>query len=164
MKFLLYLFFVFSLFPLSGQSSFPEKWLGAWSGIMQIYSKGALTDSLPIKLYISKTNAADTFIWKTEYLSEKFPMVKDYKLVLFDVAKGVYLTSEGDGINLWDYLFDQKFYSVFETQGILLTSTYELKGNQILFEVTSGKELVTENGVKSYSVLNLQRALLTKIE
>ena len=70
---------------------------------------------------------------------------------------------EGDGTFLIDYLFENKLYSVFETQGILLTSTYEWLGNQIIFEVTSGKELQTTNGVKSYNVLNLQKAVLRKM-
>ena len=91
-------------------------------------------------------------------------MVKDYKLVISDIGKGVFKTDEGDGIFLIDYLFGNKLYSVFETQGILLTSTYEWLGNQIIFEVTSGKELQTTNGVKSYSVLNLQKAVLRKIK
>ena len=90
-------------------------------------------------------------------------MVKDYKLVISDASKGVFKTDEGDGIFLIDYLFENKLYSVFVTQGILLTSTYEWLGNQIIFEVTSGKELQTTNSVKSYSVLNLQKAVLRKM-
>lgn len=150
-------------FYLNGQTSFPEKCLGIWTGTMHIYNRGSLVDSVFIKLNVTRTNASDTFLWKTEYLSEKFPLIKDYKLVISDAGKGVFMTDEGDGIILMDYLFENKLYSVFETQGILLTSTYEWLGNQIIFEVTSGKELETTYGVKSYSVLNLQKAVLRKI-
>lgn len=150
-------------FYLNGQTSFPEKCLGIWTGTMHIYNRGSLVDSVFIKLNVTRTNAPDTFVWKTEYLSEKFPLIKDYKLVISDAGKGVFMTDEGDGIILMDYLFENKLYSVFETQGILLTSTYEWLGNQIIFEVTSGKELETTYGVKSYSVLNLQKAVLRKI-
>jgi hypothetical protein len=154
---------LFSWLSLNAQTSFPEKCLGIWTGTMHIYSRGSLVDSVPIKLNVTRTNAPDTFVWKTEYLSEKFPMVKDYKLVISDAGKGVFITDEGDGIILMDYLFENKLYSVFETQGILLTSTYKWLGNQIIFEVTSGKELQTAHGVKSYSVLNLQKAILRKM-
>lgn len=152
-----------SWFYLNGQTSFPEKCLGIWTGTMHIYNRGSLVDIVFIKLNVTRTNAPDTFVWKTEYLSEKFPLIKDYKLVISDAGKGVFMTDEGDGIILMDYLFENKLYSVFETQGILLTSTYEWLGNQIIFEVTSGKELETTYGVKSYSVLNLQKAVLRKI-
>jgi 5'(3')-deoxyribonucleotidase len=154
---------LFSWLSLNAQTSFPEKCLGIWTGTMNIYNRGSLVDSVTIKLNVTRTNAPDTFVWKTEYLSEKFPMVKDYKLVISDAGKGVFITDEGDGIILMDYLFENKLYSVFETQGILLTSTYEWLGNQIIFEVTSGKELQTTLGVKSYSVLNLQKAVLRKM-
>jgi len=154
---------LFSWLYLNAQTSFPEKCLGIWTGTMYIYNRGLLVDSVTIKLNVTRTNAPDTFVWKTEYLSEKFPMVKDYKLVISDAGKGVFITDEGDGIILMDYLFENKLYSVFETQGILLTSTYEWLGNQIIFEVTSGKELETTHGVKSYSVLNLQKAILRKM-
>ncbi|NBU35159.1 MAG: hypothetical protein EBS35_01100 [Bacteroidetes bacterium] len=154
---------LFCWFYLNGQTSFPEKCLGIWTGTMHIYNRGSQVDSVFIKLNVIRTDAPDTFIWKTEYLSEKFPMVKDYKLVISDAGKGVFITDEGDGIILMDYLFENKLYSVFETQGILLTSTYEWLGNQIIFEVTSGKELQTAHGVKSYSVLNLQKAVLRKM-
>jgi 5'(3')-deoxyribonucleotidase len=140
---------LFSWLSLNAQTSFPEKCLGIWTGTMHIYNRGSLVDSVTIKLNVTRTNAPDTFVWKTEYLSEKFPMVKDYKLVISDAGKGVFITDEGDGIILMDYLFENKLYSVFETQGILLTSTYEWLGNQIIFEVTSGKELQTTLGVKS---------------
>lgn len=155
---------LFSWLSLNAQTSFPEKCLGIWTGTMNIYNRGLLVDSVTIKLNVTRTNAPDTFVWKTEYLSEKFPMVKDYKLVISDAGKGVFITDEGDGIILMDYLFENKLYSVFETQGILLTSTYEWLGNQIIFEVTSGKELQTTLGVKSYSVLNLQKAVLKKMK
>lgn len=154
---------LFSWLSLNAQTSFPEKCLGIWTGTMHIYNRGLLVDSVTIKLNVTRTNAPDTFVWKTEYLSEKFPMVKDYKLVISDAGKGVFITDEGDGIILMDYLFENKLYSVFETQGILLTSTYEWLGNQIIFEVTSGKELQTTYGVKSYNVLNLQKAILRKM-
>ena len=164
MNFFYTLIFLFSFTSIFAQTSFPEKCLGIWTGTMHIYSRGSLVDSVPIKLNVTRTNAPDTFIWKTEYLSTKNPMVKDYKLVISDIGKGVFKTDEGDGIFLIDYLFGNKLYSVFETQGILLTSTYEWLENQIIFEVTSGKELQTTNGVKSYSVLNLQKAVLRKMK
>ena len=123
MKFFYTLIFLFSFVSIFAQTSFPEKCLGIWAGTMHIYNRGSLVDSVPIKLNVIRTNAPDTFVWKTEYLSTKNPMVKDYKLVISDAGKGVFKTDKGDGTFLIDYLFENKLYSVFETQGILLTST-----------------------------------------
>jgi hypothetical protein len=52
---------------------------------------------------------------------------------------------------------------VFETQGIFLTSSYELIGDQLIFEVSSGKKIEGENkGVTNYSVTSLQRVIFKK--
>lgn len=155
---------LFVFFASHGQHSFVEACLGNWKGTMYIYSRGVLKDSVLVKLTIAKTEKPDAWTWKTEYLSPKQPMVKDYVLRTRDAAKGLYLTDEGGGIELLDYLFGNKLYCVFETSNIVLTSTYELRSpNELIFEVTSGKK-VSEGSpdVINYSVDNLQRVVFRK--
>ena len=41
----------------------------------------------------------------------------------------------------------------------MLTSSYELQGDQLIFEVTSGRKIEDKNEVTNYSVLNLQRVV-----
>jgi hypothetical protein len=151
--------------PLKAQMTFGDKCLGNWEGTMYIYGKGQLRDSVPVQLTVQKTASPDTWTWKTSYLSKTQPMVKDYKLVLKDAVTNSYVTDEGDGIILKDYLFNNKLYNVFETQGIFLTSSYELIGEQLIFEVSSGKKLEEENkSVTNYSVTSLQRVIFRKIK
>jgi hypothetical protein len=143
--------------------SFPDKCIGTWNGMMHMYSRGTLKDSVKVVLTVAKGGHPDEWTWKTEYLSEKFPMTKDYVLRLKDAEKNIYVTDEKNGIELMDYLFDNKLYSIFETQGILLTSSYELKGKELIFEVTSGKKTGTsDQPVTNYSVDNLQRIVFKK--
>lgn len=150
-------------YHLQAQSSFADACVGNWQGIMHIYSKGMLKDSVPVRLTVARTNKPQAWIWKTEYLSAKTPVVKDYTLQLKDAAKHEYVTDEGDGVVLSDYLFMNKLYSVFETQGIVLTSTYELINDKLIFEVTSGKKQPgTSQSVTTYSVDNLQRVVFRK--
>lgn len=146
------------------QENFADKCEGRWEGIMYIYGKGKLRDSVPVKLIVQKTDLPDTWVWKTNYLSKTNPIEKNYKLVLKDAATQTYLTDEGDGVELWDYYFNNKLYSVFETQEVMLTSSYELQGNQLIFEVTSGKKIEEKKEVTNYSVLNLQKVVFNKVE
>jgi hypothetical protein len=149
--------------PLKAQVAFGDKCIGNWEGTMYIYGKGQLRDSVPVQLTVQKTANHDTWKWKTSYLSKTQPMVKDYKLILKDATTNTYVTDEGDGIILKDYLFNNKLYNVFETQGIFLTSSYELIGEQLIFEVSTGKKLEEENkGVTNYSVTSLQRVIFKK--
>ncbi len=165
-KFGLILWLFFAFFESSmAQTTFVDTCLGNWEGTMYIYNRGMLKDSLSVKLTVKKMTAADAWMWKMEYLSPQMPMVKDYILRLKDASKGHYITDEGGGIELMDYLFENKLYCVFETSGVILTSTYELRGKELIFEVTSGKKQGVDNQpVTNYSVDNLQRVVFRKVE
>lgn len=127
---------------------------------MYIWSGGQVKDSIPVRMTILKQKDSAIWSWKTEYLSPTRPMTKDYQLKLTDAVKRTYITDEGDGILLHDYEFGNKLYSVFAVQGTFLTASYEIKGEELVFEVSSGKpiEAIT-NGVTSYTVNNLQRVV-----
>ena len=146
------------------QIYFPDRCKGNWEGMMYIYQKGVLKDSVGILFSVTPEEKND-WNWKTEYLSNKFPLIKNYTLKLEDTTSNRYVVDEGGGILLYDYLYDNKLYAVFETHDILLTSTYELKNdNELIFEVTSGKKLSgkTTDEVLNYSVESLQRVVLRK--
>jgi len=158
--------FIFFIYLISvstfSQAQILKDWHGNWEGMMYIYGKGALRDSVPVLLTVATINDS-TLVWRTEYKSVSQPMVKDYKMKLIDLAKGIYGTDEGNGLVLTNYLVERTLYSVFEVQGILLTATYRLEGDQIVFEVTSGKKDTIEmEGVSNYSVPNLQKVQLKR--
>lgn len=158
------IFFITTLTITTTQAqTFPDKCIGTWYGTMHMYSRGVLKDSVNVIMTITRTDQPHEWSWKTEYLSEKFPMTKDYVLRLKDAEKNIYVTDEKNGIELMDYLFNNKLYSLFETQEIFLTSSYELRGEELIFEVTSGKKSgTTEQSVINYSVDNLQRVVYRK--
>lgn len=146
------------------QDNFADKCIGKWGGIMYIYGKGQLKDSVSVELDVQKLVDLDIWTWKTSYLSKTMPMVKDYKLKLIDKLTQTYSTDENNGIELMDYYFNNKLYSVFETHGVMLTSSYELNGDQLIFEVSSGKKITEDKEVTNYSVLNLQRVVFKRIK
>lgn len=144
-------------------TAFPDACIGTWKGTMYMYKHGTLKDSVPVRLTIAKHMELNAWAWKTEYLSAQRPAVKDYVLRLKDAAKNLYVTDEGGGLELTDYLVGNKLYSVFETGGFLLTSSYELIGERLIFEVTSGKkETATHPEVATYSTDNLQRVVFER--
>lgn len=143
--------------------SFPEKCLGVWNGTMEIYARGEIKDRVDVILTVARTKTPSDFTWRTEYLSKTRPMTKDYVMRVLDVAKGLYETDEGGGVRLSEYLFGNKLYNVFEVQGVMLTATYELRGDELIFEVTSGKKAGTvEGGVTNFSVDNVQRVVFRR--
>lgn len=164
MKKIILVLFLSSSFSAFAQTLFPEKCIGVWQGMMHIYNQGILRDSVKVKFTVAKTTDVNAWTWKMEYLSEKMPMVKDYVLKLKDKEKGIYSTDEGGGLELMDYQFGNKLYSVFEVSGVLLTASYEwIDKSNLVFEVTSGKK--GESPVKdinNFSVANVQRVVMRK--
>lgn len=149
---------------IQGQMHFAARCEGDWEGTMYMYRQGALIDSVVVQFKVAPAQESGTWTWKTTYRSSTRPLVKNYLLRVIDVEKGIYLIDEGDGVLLHAYQNGNKLYSVFETEGILLTSSYELLGKTLLFEVTSGRELTDATGqVKSYSINHVQRVLLQPV-
>ncbi len=142
--------------------AFPDRIAGTWEGMMILYKDGSARDSVRIRFTVAKGVAPGTWSWKTEYLSKTLPMTKDYTLKVRDADKQTFVTDEGNGIELQDHLFGDKLYCVFETHDVLLTSSYELRGEALIFEVTSGKKLPGGAEVINYSMPNLQRAVLRR--
>lgn len=142
--------------------SFPDRCMGIWEGVMHMYRQGVLKDSVNV-LFTVAPKEKDTWTWRTEYLSEKMPMTKDYVLKWKDKDRQIFAVDEGEGLELYDYAIGDKLYSVFETHGVLLTATYELRGDQLIFEVTSGKAASKAHPeVKNYTVDHLQRVVLKR--
>lgn len=149
---------------LYAQTLFGDKCLGQWQGTMYLYNQGRLKDSVHVKMTIARRPETNTWTWRTDYLSDKQPMTKDYILRLVDQEKNQYVTDEGGGLLLNDYVFGDKMYSVFETSGFYLTSSYERLDDKLIFEVTSGKKLEpAPQGVTTFTVANLQRVILKRI-
>ncbi len=145
--------------------TFPDRCAGLWSGRMYIYANGTLKDSVEVRLTVAKLPEPNAWTWKTEYLSEKMPAVKDYILRTKDADKGWFITDEGDGIELQDFVFGNKMYSAFDVGGILLSASYELLGDTLIFEVTSGRKMDSKEGTPlNFSVNNLQRVVFRRQE
>lgn len=147
----------------AAQTLLPDRMVGKWTGYLQIWSNGTRKDSVKVILTIAAKDQSN-WQWRMEYKSEKAPMVKDYMIRLKDREKQIYITDEGEGVELEDYAFGNKMFSLFETQDLWLTGTHELKDGKIIFEVTAGKKSRTlDAGVTNYAITSMQRAVLTRI-
>ncbi|MBM3178115.1 MAG: hypothetical protein FJZ78_08930 [Bacteroidetes bacterium] len=151
---------IFSFQGVVSRSLLPDRMVGHWRGHLQVWSKGVKQDSVAVELTIAPLGQ-DRWKWRMDYKSEKNPMVKDYELRIKDRAQQIYLTDEGGGVVLEDYVFGNKMFSFFKTHDVWLSSTHELVDGKIIFEVTAGKQLNDSSAeVVNYSMTTLQRAVL----
>lgn len=136
---------------------------GKWIGTMYIQKVGKTIDSFPTVLTIKTIKPDSIWQWKTEFLSPKMPVVKDYLLKVKDLSRGVYITDEGDGIELLNYCFGNKMYSQFETAGFFLTATYEWKDDEIIYELTSASKIKRSSmDITNYNISTLQKVTFIK--
>ena len=145
---------------LQAQQSFPEQCIGVWEGTMYIYGGGQLRDSVRVQHTVKPIDKT-SWTWKTDYLSEKLPMTKDY--ILRQQEPSIYVVDEGQNITIPMRQAGSQLYGVFEVQGILLTSSYELKNGQLIFEVISGKKNSDANAqVGTYLINAVQKVELKR--
>ena len=131
------------------KENFPQAWVGNWSGELSIYNAKGLQQKIPMGLEIQPTAQKEVFTWALIYGEDKEKGRRDYELNIKDAEKGWYVIDEKNSILLDCYLFHNKLYSRFEVMGNMLLCTYEKQGDQIIFEVISGKqEAVSTTGGK----------------
>ena len=164
-----FLFTLVTFFFISGLlcQSFPQRCEGTWTGNMEIWSNGKLINSVDVKLEIYPLQGEEKqWTWKTSYYINEVQdtaHAKDYIMIEKDAETGLYLLDEGDGIVLTCYAFSDKLYSTFLVDRAMLTGNYELRGEQLIFEVTSGQKLKgKKQDVLSYSTSVVQRVVFTK--
>ena len=162
-RFFLLCCLIFIYPSLHSQELFPNKCIGNWKGMMHIYHEGKLKDSVEIRLLVARLSDS-SWTWKTDYISDKFPMTKNYTFRLINKDKNQFVTDEGGGILLNENVFGNKAYSVFETHDVLLTSTYEIRGDELLFEVTSSKKNKIIDEVVNHPISNIQKVTFKKVE
>jgi len=136
---------------------------GKWEGLMHIYKLGKLTDTVTVELTIQNIYKDSVWQWKTVYNSPKTPVVKDYTLRVKDASRGIYITDEGEGIELLEYLADSSMYCQFETSGFMISSVYKWENGNIYYELTSASKIKkSKNDIYNFTIPTLQKVVFRK--
>jgi hypothetical protein len=120
--------------------SFPQSWQGTWRGTLHIHTAKGLAQSVPMAVDIAPT--ADSLRWRFAliYGEDTAKGRRAYDLLIVDRPAGRYLTDENNGILLDDYYLDGRLLSQFTVQGTRLLSSFERRGDELIFEIFSGKD------------------------
>lgn len=151
-------------------TDFPQKWVGNWSGELEIYAAKGKVQTLPMELHILPADSAGVWKWTIIYQVEK-PDVREYEMVLVDREKGHFLIDEKNSIKLDAWLLGNVLSCRFSVDNSLLLVNYTFESEHIRFEVFAGSkahpQLTGEdaedvNEILNYPVTNMQRAILRK--
>ena len=152
-------------------TDFPEKWLGTWSGMLEIRALGRPTTSIPMSLRIEPIANSDRFTWEIAYGEGNAAQVRPYELVAVDAEQGRYQIDEKNSIVLSATLMGRDLTSMFNVQGGLIVARYRFEDDAVHFRITAGaKGGKTETGggqpgvppVFDIPVTSIQSAVLTR--
>lgn len=159
----------------SAQESFPQSWVGTWSGNLEIYNWSGLQQEVPMQLYITQIDS-NSYTWKIHYgdpTDEKG--IRAYTLHTADKNRGHYIIDENNGILIDAYYIDGELLSTFEVMGNLLSSVYQKAGEQLQYDIYFGSSTYTSTGdtiigqdtipeVRIYPHHGRQKATLSRIK
>lgn len=139
MKFLLFILLCFLTFAANAQNSFPEDWIGSYSGKMKMSYLGHKNDTVDVDFVIKEVEKDSIWTYTMTYNSDKWgTVVKDYRYVA--EKKGDFtnfIFDELNGIQMKMTLFDNCFYGMYEVMNGMYISTLRKIGNDLFFELFS---------------------------
>lgn len=157
-KFYLYLVFCISAFNSFAQNagqlvttSFPDSWAGEWAGELQIFNNKGMSQSLPMQLLIHPIEDSSDYHFTIIYGLDIEKGTRSYILKTIDASKGHYAIDEQNSIVIDAYLLGEKLVQRFEVMGNLLETFIEKEGDNLVWEIFSGKHepsLVTGDTVQ----------------
>jgi len=151
--------------PAAPGGPFPEGWVGARAGDLEVLTVGGEARTVPMALRIAPTEDPNVFVWAIRYGEEP---VRDYRLHVRDRERGEYAIDEGSSIVIPAWLVGGELITIFAVSGSRLTIRYRMRGEAIRFEALSAPSAAAgatggEGGVPAVETFRptvLQRATL----
>ncbi len=116
-----------------------SEWVGCWAGMLSIDGISGQQE-IPMKLDIRSRKNSDTLEWNIIYGKDEEIGLRAYLLIPLDVDNGQFIIDENNGILLDALYSNNRLVSQFEVAENLLTSSYEIRGNEIVFEIVVCKK------------------------
>lgn len=175
MKHVLILFISLSINSFSQNNSFPNTFVGEWSGNLEIMGVDSTSMNVQMSLSIEVTENDSIYKWETTYvLSDSIQDTRSYELVLVDKSTGHYVIDEKNSIVMDAYYKNNTLTSFFSVMESFILFSYTLEGNSMVVDVfsaptksvgiTGGNEIDGEEipEVNSFKIIGRQRAVLAK--
>ncbi len=157
--------------------TFPQSWFGEYEGTLNIYRSSGLSQTVPMRMIMGKTDTAGVFKWNIIYGDDAVKGLRPYLLRTVDAKKGIYQCDELNTIKMESYFVGNKLFCHYAVEGNDMTTIEEKQGDTFTFEIIFGKDkAVSETGgakekinaesippVKTFPVVIYQKAVLKKV-
>lgn len=153
---------------------FPKDWSGKWRGDLKIYSGLGLRQTIKMELHLIPQEGSENYDYTIIYDSPDRFDKRLYELIVVDKSQGLYLMDEKNTILIESYFMGGKWFQRFDVVENLLVCSIEQIGDQLVWEITSGKtKAISTTGdtnlegifeVNTFPVGVYQRAVLSKYQ
>ena len=106
--------------------TFPEDWLGTWTGDLEIFKNGEKVQQIPMQIINNRTEYSDTLLWAIIYGEDTIKGLREYYLILDSLEDNHYIIDERNSILIDGYVFDNAYFSTFSVMESQITSIYRL--------------------------------------
>lgn len=120
--------------------SFPQSWQGTWRGTLRIHNANGVAQTVPMAVEIAPTADSLRYTFALIYGEDTAKGRRPYELVVANRAKGHFVLDEKNSIKIDAYFMAGRLLSEFTVQGTRLISSYERRGDELIFEIISGKD------------------------
>lgn len=134
---IVYLLACLGLHGQTNDQTFPEGWIGDWTGDLVISTTAGEVQRIPMGLSIQPITDS-TYTYSILYGENTPENQRPYLLKTLNASQGLYQVDENNGIVLDEYFIGGKLYSRFEVMGTLLLSTVEKQDSILLYEIIAG--------------------------
>lgn len=119
---------------------FPRSWQGRWKGTLAIYTVPNRVQRVPMMLEVRPTSDSARYTFNITYGADTVKGRRAYDLVVINAQKGIYQIDEKNSIRMEGYFVAGRLISEFTLQGNRLISSYEKRGESLIFEVITGRD------------------------
>lgn len=156
---------------LSG-NSFPQNWLGTWSGIMSDRTIKGKSQTVPMMLRIKPLSQNPRrYTWQITYGTGAKKIVRNYELIAKNQNTGNFAIDEKDGTIIDAWWLSDKLYSQFRVRNLLLNTQYQLQNNRLRYELVVYQPLIPQTqasqqktSFESYQLRSVQSAELSPVK
>lgn len=156
---------LFLILPLATHAAaplpLPAAWDGVWRGEIEVIAGGKVTHRAQMELRITPIAGSLAKTWMQTYSGQP---PRNYEIRPAEGGEGRFVMDEKNGVLLDEQLVGNTLLSAFRTGGVLLTSRFELRGEELEIEIaTFGEQLAnaaTQPEVAALPFRSIQRGVL----
>jgi hypothetical protein len=139
----------------------PAGWDGVWLGDIEVHAGDKVTHRARMDLRIAPVAGSVAKTWIQTYAGQP---PRNYEIRPTESGEGRFVMDEKNGVLLDTQLVGNTLLSTFHTGGVLLTSRFELRGDELAVEIATfaepASDAATQSKVAAFPFRSIQRGVL----